>query len=216
MSDPSQSQDLPQDGDLQALWKSGRATAAVSASTEDAAAVRARIAQLVRQPQRVSINEQVAAVIILSILLVILVLFFRYVSPLESYWSGMGVGFMLGSTAGRVLIECAGIYYARRISLFDSTADFVRTSWRFLEFRRNQVHRFIVAFTLALYTLGYYLLLPEYALYFSTPVVWLLGVSYPVIMGGIIFLAIRPGMQRERVALNELEALVWEVSTGAG
>ena len=202
---PDSREELPDE--LQALWQSGRTSTTTNPSAEDAVVMRAHLRQLVRQPQRVSLQQQVATVLILAATAVILALFFRYASPLTDPLSAWGRGLMIGSLLGRIAVEIIGIGLGRRISLFDSAAAFARASRRYVRFR-YRVHRYAVIATLALYSLGYYLLMPEYARYFSTQLLWLLIVSYAVIMGLVVWLAIRPGMARERAALAELERVV--------
>lgn len=175
--------------------------------------VRQHIMQGVRSPQQRSINAQVGTIVVLASLIIILVVFFKYLSPVETSLSDLGKGLMIGSIIGRIFVEFMGIYLARRIDVFENVATFVQKSKKYVQFR-NRVHRYMVIVTFISYSIGYYLLIPEWSNYFSSPMIWLLISSYLVIMVVVFFLAIRPGIRGEKEALRELETLANDLEKG--
>ena len=183
--------------EFQALWQAGNISANAHAT---------RVIQQVREPKRESVRAQVATILILSLVIVILLLFFHYLSPVEEVLSLVGKWSMIGSLLIRIMAEVIGISLARKVDFFDSAAVFVHASRRLVRYRTG-VHKGLVVAVFALYSIGYYLLFPEWTLYFSTGILWLLGVSYVFIIAMVLYLFILPGMKREKAALVELERL---------
>ncbi|MFK8056014.1 MAG: hypothetical protein AB8F78_07845 [Saprospiraceae bacterium] len=183
------------------LWQAGDEGDAMNGEQ-----VRLNIMQRARDPKQESIQAQVLTIVILSIVVLVLLLFFHYLSPVEEQLSIIGKWLMIGSMLLRIAAELIGLSLARKIDFFESAAMFVQESRRLVGFRAG-VHQNLVIISFALYSIGYYMLMPEWITYFSSAVIWLLCISFPVIMTVVIVLFIWPGMKREKVALLELEKL---------
>lgn len=156
-------------------------------------------------PLRTSLRAQLSTAAILSGTLAVLLVYFFGLVDLAMATSDWGTALMIGSLASRIAIEVFGAALAWRIDRTASTADFARATERLLAYRTG-VHRGVVVVCLAGYTLGYYLLFPEFDASFGTITMWLLGLSYPLIMAVVWRWAILPGLREERVALAAMRA----------
>lgn len=172
---------------------------------------RARLAAGTRGPRRESVRSHLTnAAILGATLAVLLWYFFGYLGLAR--WGGdglavLGAGLMLVPLAVRIGIEAVSLWLLLRVDFAGATTAFARASHRFLAFRTRVNARFVQG-SLVAYTVGYYLLLYVFREAFSTGVLALLALSYPVIMGAVYFLAIRPGLREERAALARYEELV--------
>ena len=95
-----------------------------------------------------------------------------------------GVSLMIGSISVRILIELFSIYLSTKIDL---SAAAMKTNHDWLKFYqfRKRIHGPVTLIIIVLYTIGFYMLTPEFSLHFSFPVMILIDLSY--IIGAIIF-----------------------------
>ena len=193
MSDPT--------NEFQNLWQAGN----TSSTPHDTSVI-----QHVRGPKQEIIQAQVATILILSLVIAVLLFFFHYLSPVQEPLSLVGKWFMIGSLLVRILAELIGISLARKVDFFDAATAFVKASRRLIRFRAG-VHQVLVFATFAVYSMGYYLIFPEWINYFSIGMLWLLGISYVLIITIVLYLFIWPGMKQEKEALVKLENLVEEM-----
>ena len=192
--------------EFQNLWQTNSDNPTTSNTLQET------ILQQAKSPQQESARAQAFTLLVLTTVVVILLLFFHYLSPVEQTLSIVGKWFMIGSLLIRIVAEAVGLIYARKVDFFASASNFVKQSRRLVKYRAGIHHHFVVA-TFVVYSLGYYMIIPEWSLYFSKPMIWLLIVSYIIIMALVIMLSIRPGMKRERLALNELEKLAADLES---
>jgi cation transport ATPase len=161
-----------------------------------------KIVAMAKQQIRSSIKLQLSTIIILIIVAVGLSVFFMYVSKFKHTLSHIGEGLMLGGLAVRIIIEWFSIHLSSNIDLSKTALKTSNESLAYAKFRK-QINGPVTIAILILYTIGFYMLTPEFSLYFSTPVMILIDLSY--IVAAVIFtLSIRNSIKKEKKILNEI------------
>ncbi len=128
--------------------------------------------------------------------------FFYYVAPVKEIASRIGVFLMIGSLFLRILIEYLSILKSKKIDVVDNVLKTTNNTLDFYTFRKK-IHGPVTLTIIALYTIGFYLITPEFSIYFSTWQMILIDGSY--IIGAIIpFLIVRKSIQKEMHTLLEI------------
>ncbi|MEP2772175.1 MAG: hypothetical protein ABJH05_08500 [Fulvivirga sp.] len=163
------------------------------------------VEDIIKQSQhkmKKAINMHVGNIAILSLTLIGLSLFFYYLAPLQDALSHVGITLMLGGLLVRILIEIVSIAKSKKIDMSSSIEKTNRQYLGFHRYRKN-IHGSITLGILFVYSVGYYLLMPEFANYFSRIMLIVLIFSYiPVFM--IFGFFIRKSIRDEMKCLDEL------------
>ncbi len=190
--------------DLKERWKA-------AGSVSDSPNV--EVENLIRLSQRKmkqTINMHIGNITILAITLIGLALFFYFLAPLQETLSHVGITLMLGGLLLRIVIEIMSIAKSNKIDLSSSVEKTNHQYIAFYNYRKN-IHGKITMSLLVAYTIGYYLLIPEFVDYFSKIMVIVLTISYiPVAMifGFFIRKSIRDEMQYLDELMNERNKIV--------
>jgi hypothetical protein len=147
---------------------------------------------------------------ILAITLIVISLFFYFVAPVKELWSRIGVGLMISGLVFRIGIEILSIQKAKRMNALNNALVATENTIKFHQFRK-MIHHKIAPIIIVLYTIGFYMITPEFSKYINF---WLLvwfNVSY-VIIGIILFFVIRKGVRKEMLKINEIMTLRQEIS----
>lgn len=145
---------------------------------------------------------QFTNIIILGITFIGLILFFVFVAPMRESLSRTGIALMLGGLFVRILIELYSIYLSFEVNISEAALTKNKKAMRYHKFRRT-IHREVTASILVLYTIGFYMLLPEFKLYIHQPYFTFMHISYWV--GAIIVgFFIRKGTLDEIKTLDTL------------
>ncbi len=169
---------------------------------------RASITELIdlsKEKMRGAVRMHLGNIAILAITLIAISSFFFYLAPLQEVLSHVGIALMTGGLLVRIAIECYSIYLSSKMD-FSETA--VEANGQALGFHayRKRIHGPVTIGILIAYTAGFYILLPEFADYFTSIQVLLMGVSY--LLGAAIFgFSIRRAIKNEMKILNEMIAL---------
>ncbi len=141
-------------------------------------------------------------IIILSITLIGISAFFYYVAPVKEIVSRIGVALMIGGLLLRILIECGSVLKSKKIDVVDDVLKTTNNTIAFYKFRKR-IHGPVTITIIALYTIGFYMITPEFSLYFTTWQMVLIDVSY--VIGAIIFIKfVRSSIQKEIRMLLEI------------
>lgn len=141
-------------------------------------------------------------ILILTITLAGISAFFIYVANFNLLISHIGTGLMIGGLVLRILIEFISIFIATKIDLSQTALSANSAFMKFYQFRKK-IHGPVTVIILVLYTVGFYMLTPEFRQFFSLPMMVLIDISY--IIGAIIFtLNIRKAIRKEMGYLNEI------------
>ncbi|QKX06671.1 hypothetical protein HN014_17700 [Aquimarina sp. TRL1] len=146
---------------------------------------------------------------ILTITLIVISLFFYYVAPVKELLSKIGASLMIIGLLFRILVEVISIYKAKQINSLDKTLQQTENSIVFHQFRKT-IHQVVAPVIIVLYTLGFYMITPEFSRYISFWNLVFIDVSY-VIMGSILFVLIRRGVKKEMKIIEEIIALKNEI-----
>jgi hypothetical protein len=148
-------------------------------------------------------------IMILLITLVVVSLFFSFVAPVQETISRIGVGLMVYGLLFRIIIEVISIYKAKQISHFDNTLTTTENTIKFHQFRKI-IHQVIAPTIIGLYTIGFYLITPEFSLYIEFWNLVFIDLSY-IVIGIILFLVIRKGVKKEMQKLEDIVRLKNEI-----
>ena len=146
---------------------------------------------------------------ILTLTLVGITAFFMYVAPLENTLSHIGISCMLGGLLLRILAECYGIYRSFKMDM-SQPALIVNKLYLDFHTHRKKVNGAFTISILLVYTVGFYLLIPEFSNYLSTIAVVLIAVSY-LLSATIFGYFIRKSVRDEKLILNQLLELQQEL-----
>lgn len=147
---------------------------------------------------------------ILFATLIVISLFFYYVAPVKETLSRIGAGLMIFGLVFRIFIEIISIYKAKQIDNFDNTLKTAENSIKFHQFRKT-IHQVIAPIIIGLYTIGFYMITPEFSLYMEFWNVVLIDISY-VVVGIILFFTIRKGVKKEMQKLKDIVKLKNEIT----
>lgn len=170
------------------------------------------IITIAKQQLRRSIHLQFRTILILMITLVGIAAFFIYVAKFKQSISHIGTGLMLGGLALRILIEFISIYLSKNINLSETALKSNDASLAYFQFRKKINGPVTIAIVL-IYTIGFYMLSPEFSLYFSNKVMIMMDLSYILI--AIIFTwFIRMTIKKEANISNEILRIQSDINGG--
>ena len=149
-------------------------------------------------------------IMILTIILIIISLFFYYVAPVRETLSRIGSGLMISGLAFRILVEIISINKAKQINSLDKTLKTLENTMEFHQFRKT-IHKFISPVIIGLYTIGFYMITPEFSLYIELVYLLLIDISY-ILIGIILFIIIRKCVKEEMIKLTEIIKLKNEIT----
>lgn len=181
--------------DLKQLWNNAKQATPSTATAE----------QLILQAaakKKSSVYFQYGNILVLAVVLWGLWLFFYRLYPLATLLSKIGAGLMVGGLALRICIEILSIIRSGKIHVTDSVLQNASNSVSYYRFRKT-IHGPVTFLIITAYTIGYYLLMPEWSRYFSVSIMVLLCCSYPII-AIILIKLISKGIRKEMDDLNEL------------
>ena len=181
---------------LKALWGESKQERVPPYSDTD------EIIRLTQKKMRSSVQSQWATVIILTLTLLVISAFFKYVTQFNHTLSLVGVGFMTGGLVVRILLELISIYRSKQINLAESALQSNRALLSYSRFR-NVMNGPVTITILVLYSIGFYMLTPEFSLYFSPVMLLLINLSY--IPAAIIFTwSIIKAVKKEKMLMKDI------------
>ena len=149
-----------------------------------------------------TVRLQWSTIIILTITLVVISAYFINVSQFKQTISHVGIGLMLGGLVLRILLELISIFLSGKIKLTETALRSNQTTFSYFRFRKIMNGPVTITIVI-LYSIGFYMLTPEFSLVFTTPMVVLIDASY--ILAAVIFTwSIRIAVKREMTILNEI------------
>lgn len=137
---------------------------------------------------------------ILLITLVGIVSFFVFVAPVKELLSRIGAFAMIIGLVIRILIEVQSILNLKKIRLDHSTLETIESAIGFHKLRKT-IHSIIMPVILIIYSIGFYMLTPEFLKYLSTEMVIVYDLIY-LVMILILFFQFRKGIKKEMINLE--------------
>lgn len=166
--------------------------------------------------QKIKIKERenyffyFGTIIILSITVIGVLLFFTYVAPVQEIMSKIGYWLMILGLIFRIIIETISITKAKRIFKLDNTLNNLENLAKFHEFRKI-IHNIVSPIILVLYTIGFFIIVPEFSKYIEFWYLTLICLSY-FVAGIIIFYVIRKSVKKEIKKIDEILSLKKELT----
>ncbi len=183
--------------ELQKRWEKGKETIANSSIETDTI-----LANIVAK-RRETFFMYYTTIAVLLVTLITISLFFYYVAPVQHLLSQIGVGLMTVGLAVRIVIEVISISKAKKIEPADNVLETTNNTVGFYKLRKT-IQGVIAPIIIGLYTIGFYMITPEFSLYLSFWAVVLMDVSY-VFIAIILFVQIRKSVKKE---MENLEAII--------
>ncbi|WP_346864295.1 hypothetical protein [uncultured Draconibacterium sp.] len=183
--------------DIKTLWKNNKQHIQ-SKTVQDTEAI---IEQATKKKNR-TLRIQLGNITILLGVLLIISLYFVYVAKFQQSFSHLGSLLMIGSLALRVLIEIFSICFNQKIDLTATVNSNNNSFLRYYSFRKK-IHGPVTIGVVLLYSIGFYMLTPEFATWFPLWLLVLIDLSY--VLGAFIAgYFVRSAIVRELKMLKEI------------
>ncbi|MDY8137784.1 hypothetical protein [Aquimarina sp. 2201CG5-10] len=141
--------------------------------------------------------------VILFIVLIVITAFFYFVAPVQEVLSRVGAGLMIGGLIVRIVVELISVTKSKKIDIEDNVLKNTQSTITFYKFRKK-IHGPLTISIIALYTIGFYMINPEFNIYFELWQMVLMDVSY--VVGAVILIkVIRKNVKKE---IRELEEII--------
>ena len=181
--------------ELKSQWQAARNESTQKMNME-------QLVRLAAASKRAGKRFQFANSLVLILVVIALCLFFRFLAPLETALSHLGIGLMIGSLIIRILFEIFSLWQAGKIDLSNTSSEHIGDSVAYLQLRQR-AHGPVTYGAIVLYTIGLLLLNPEFSKYW--PIGWLASFNlFYLVMGMILIRVIRRKILRELRELSEL------------
>lgn len=190
--------------DLQSQWQSHKENIESPKQNMD------EFYKKIKEKEKANYFFYYGTLLILTMTLIGISLFFYFVAPVKELLSRIGVALMIVGLLFRIIIEINSIQKAKRMNALNNTLIATENTIKFHQFR-TIIHNKVAPIIIILYTIGFYMITPEFSHYIDY---WLLvwfNVSY-VIIGVILFFIIRKGVRKEMIKINEIMKLRQEIS----
>lgn len=155
--------------------------------------------------KRKSLKLQWGNLILLSVSLIVITACWRLFFPFQELLSKVGVALMLGSLLARIIGEAYSVvsFGGRRIT--GSALQKLQQEESYLALR-TKINGALTYSSLAVYSLGFLMLAPEFSLYIPQPYMWLIYGSYLLLVLGWV-LIIRKNVKEETNDLIQVVGL---------
>ena len=160
------------------------------------------IIALSKNKMKSAVNMHIKNIAILTVTLLGISAFFRYVAPFKETISQVGVLLMVGGLLLRITIELYSIYLSLKVDMGDTATNTNSSSLLFYQFRKR-IHGPVTSIIIIAYTVGFYMLTPEFSLHLSMSMMILIDASY-LVGAGIVAYFVRKGIRNEMGHLKEL------------
>ena len=193
--------------DLIDTWKKGKEALTTNSSAEGLIA-------LAKEKKRSVLYAHYGNVLVLTLSLLGIALFFYFVAPFRTLLSHIGMGMMLGGLALRIGIELASIVKSGAIQLSNNAAEATKRAFLFYNFRKR-VHGPVTVAIVGIYVIGFYFLTPEFSQYISFQ--WMILMHLSFLLGGAFLIwVIRKGIKKEMADLMHLTSVRKEIMAEGG
>lgn len=137
---------------------------------------------------------------ILLFTLIGIISFFVFVAPVKELLSRVGASAMIIGLVVRILIEVQSISKLKKIQVDHSTVETIESAIDFHKLRKL-IHTIIMPVILIIYSIGFYMLTPEFLMYLSKEMVIFYDVIY-LVMIVFLFFQFRKGIRKEMTNLE--------------
>ncbi|MEQ6166247.1 hypothetical protein AAOE16_03560 [Ekhidna sp. MALMAid0563] len=188
--------------DLKNKWNKAKTSEPDQASTS-------HLIELSKKKMRGAVKMHIGNIAVLTITLIGISAFFVYVAPLKETLSHFGIALMTGGLLIRIVIECYSIYRSSKVDFSETAIAASKKTMNFYSYRKR-IHGPVTIGILIAYTVGFYVLTPEFTDYLTTTQVILMDTSY-LLAAAIFGFSIRKAIKDEMRILDELKGLQEEI-----
>jgi hypothetical protein len=141
-------------------------------------------------------------IVVLSITLIVISVYFYFLTPFRETLSRIGVVLMLGGLLARIIIEVFSVIKSKKVQLMNDSSTATNDAISFYHFRKK-IHGPVTICIIVLYVMGFFFLSPELSKYISRSGMVLINGSF---VAGAVFLiwVIRKGIRKEISNLADL------------
>lgn len=189
--------------DLQSKWENSKKSIESQTGNFD------DLYKMIKSKEKANYFFYYGTITILLITLTAISLFFYYAAPVKQVLSRIGAGLMILGLLFRIGIEIISIYKAKRINNLDSTLKTAENTISFHQFRKS-IHQIVSPIIIGLYTIGFYMITPEFSLHMKLWSIVLYDISY-VVIAVILFIVIRKGVRKEMEIIRDIVNLRNEI-----
>ena len=169
------------------------------------------IIKLAEQKRKNNLYFHYGNIGVLTGVLIMISLCFHFLFPFRETLSKTGIALMTGGLAVRILIEIFSTIRSLKIDLSEPALKTTDSTLKFYQFRKK-IHGPVTYTIVGLYTLGFYMLTPEFAKYIDT--VWMAVIDCSYILGAIILVHnIGKGIKKEMEDLRSIIGLQKELNS---
>ncbi|MBL6446155.1 hypothetical protein JMN32_07540 [Fulvivirga sp. 29W222] len=181
---------------LQSAWKDSKQDAHAGMTAKD-------MQHFAMQNHSKSKKFHLGNVAILALVCIGISLFFYFIAPMQEAISRLGIVLMVGGLVVRIVIELVSHRKADQIEFNVDTKTTALQASKFYNWRKR-IHGPVTVTIVSLYSLGFYLLTPEFLDYIPKFWVVIMDIGY-VIIAVILTIVIYTGIKKEMAALREIK-----------
>lgn len=160
----------------------------------------------VKQSKKSIKGQFVGNMMILLVTLIVLIVFFTFLAPLQELLSRIGMTLMLGGLTIRIIIEWVSHYKWKTIDYSQPGKESAIQAEKFYDYRKT-IFGPITFIIFTGYSVGFYMLTPEFLTHLPKHMVWLMDLSYIPIAAGLIYV-IRKSYRDESQMLSNMKQLL--------
>mgnify|MGYP000017636202 CR=1 FL=1 len=184
---------------LQNQWKEAQKTNGINADSSS-------MLNTVKRSQKKITNQYIGNILVLLATVIVLTAFFLFVAPMQDLLSRIGIFLMLGGLVTRVIIEWISHQKWQDIDYSQAGKYSVIRAQKFYDYRKK-IFGPVTIIIFVGYSIGFYLLTPEFLLYLPKNMVWIMDLSYIPIAAALIYI-IRKSYRDESRMLSEMKNLM--------
>jgi len=178
---------------LQDLWEADKNN--IPTSTKSS---KEMISSITSKKQGIT-QFQYGNIFVLLLTLVVIVTFFIFIAPVQELLSRIGAGIMIIGLIIRIGIEFYSSKQAKKLDVTQNTLQNLNHSIAYLK-TRKWIHKELTLSIIIAYTIGLFLIIPEFIKYLGLiPVIVFYGMY--IISGIIIIVKLRPKIKQELIDL---------------
>jgi len=181
---------------LQDLWEADKNN--IPTSTKSS---KEMISSITSKKQGIT-QFQYGNIFVLLLTLVVIVTFFIFIAPVQELLSRIGAGIMIIGLIIRIGIEFYSSKQAKKLDVTQNTLQNLNHSIAYLK-TRKWIHKELTFSIIIAYTIGLFLIIPEFIKYLGLiPVIVFYGMY--IISGIIIIVKLRPKIKQELIDIQEI------------
>jgi hypothetical protein len=193
---------------LKNMWQNSRSNDFGKTTDTD------RIIGMAKQKMKSTIKMQLGTILVLLITLVTITVYCFYVAKFKQTISHIGTFLMIAGLTLRIIIEIISIYLSKNINMSETTLKTNNASLVYYRFRKR-INGPVTIAIIVIYSIGFYMLTPEFRLYFSTPMLIMIDLSYIFIASMLIWF-VRKKIKKEMNIIKEILLIQRDINETEG